>query len=125
MKKILIIFVMVLSIILILLANVNEHYTIVQNDKKSSSSILPQTGIRQGSDPLDSGLFDDVIMYIGDRTLDGELGLEKCIGKCSGTCVEYGMTGDAFCFPANYEEIKNKYAETLQSELENPSLVRT
>jgi len=47
----------------------------------------------------ESILFKDVSLYIGDKTLEGELGLEKCINSCKGMCVEYGVTGDAFCFP--------------------------
>ncbi len=85
--------------VFIILCNKHEGYIILENEKKSQSSILPKTGIRQGSDPLDSNLFNDVVMYIGDRTLDGEIGLEKCIKGCDGMCVEYGLTGDAFCFP--------------------------
>jgi hypothetical protein len=118
-----IILIIILIIVIIFLFKKNENYTIIQNEKKTKSAILPRTGIRQGSDPLESNLFNDVIMYIGDRTLDGELGLEKCIKVCDGMCVEYGMTGDAFCFPSNYEETKQKYIETLQSELKNQSLI--
>ncbi len=106
-----------------MLYNKYENYTIIENEKKSQSSILPRTGIRQGSDPLESNLFNDVIMYIGERTLTGELGLEKCIKKCNGMCVEYGMTGDAFCFPKIDDNNKIRFNDTINPEIKNKSLI--
>ena len=106
-----------------MLYNKYENYTIIENEKQSQSSILPRTGIRQGSDPLESNLFNDVIMYIGDRTLEGELGLEKCIKKCDGMCVEYGMTCDAFCFPKTDYGNDIRFNDTINPELKNKSLI--
>ena len=105
-----IILIILLILIFILLINKKENYTYDDKNKKSN-------GIIQGSDILQGQLFDDVIMYIGDKTLQGELGLEKCIKKCDGMCVEYGMTGDAFCFPKNNDQ--KKFTETIQSEIKN------
>jgi len=90
-----IILIILLILIFILIIDKKENYT---NDNKSINN-----GIIEGSDPLQGQLFDNVIMYSGDKTLEGELGLEKCINKCNGMCVEYGITGDAFCFPDNNE----------------------
>jgi hypothetical protein len=109
-----IILIILLILIFILLINKKENYTYEDKNKKSKTI---STGIIQGSDPLQGQLFDDVIMYIGDKTLEGELGLEKCIKKCDGMCVEYGMTGDAFCFPKSNDE--KKFTKTIQSELKN------
>jgi len=109
-----IILIILLILIFILLINKKENYTYDDKNKKSKNI---SDGIIEGSDPLQGQLFDDVIMYIGDRTLQGELGLEKCIKKCDGMCVEYGMTGDAFCFPKNSDQ--KKFTETIQSELKN------
>ncbi len=109
-----IILLLLLILIFILLVNKNENYTYVDKNKNSNTI---SSGIIQGSDPLQGELFDDVIMYIGDRTLEGELGLEKCIKKCDGMCVEYGMTGDAFCFPKRKDE--KKITKTIQSEIKN------
>lgn len=109
-----IILIILLILIFILLINKKENYTYDDKNKKSKTI---SDGIIEGSDPLQGQLFDDVIMYIGDRTLQGELGLEKCIKKCDGMCVEYGMTGDAFCFPKNSDQ--KKFTETIQSELKN------
>lgn len=29
---------------------------------------------------------------------DGRMGLDICLEKCAGNCVEYGLTGKAWCF---------------------------
>jgi hypothetical protein len=101
-----IILILLLILIFILLLNKKENYKNNQNKD-----------IIQGSEPLEGKLFDDVIMIKGAKTLEGELGLEKCIKNCDGMCVEYGMTGDAFCFPKKtYEQ---KFTETIQSEITN------
>jgi hypothetical protein len=114
MKIILIILLILLILIFILLINKKENYTDNNKNKNKKSKTISDSIIK-GSDPLEGQLFDDVIMYNGDKTLQGELGLEKCIKKCDGMCVEYGMTGDAFCFPKNSDE--KKFTKTIQSEL--------
>ncbi len=122
MKKFILVIILIL-VILFLLTNYNEHYTILKNNNtKILSSTLPKQNTRQGTDPLDGQLFEDVLLYQGDNTLEGELGLEKCIKKCKGMCVEYGMTGDAYCYPENYLEVKNKYLESINSELKGRPL---
>lgn len=42
-------------------------------------------------------LFDDVTTY--DNDPDGRLGLDKCLEANCGVCLEYGVTGNALCFP--------------------------
>lgn len=67
-------------------------------DEKIEYSSLPNN-IKQGdSDKFNDSVFKDVKMYMNERTLEGELGLEKCIKECEGMCVEYGITGNTFCF---------------------------
>ncbi len=127
MKKYILVIILIL-VILFLLRNYGEslnmeHYTILENNNTTKlSSSLPNQNTRQGSDPLDGQLFQDVILYKGDNTLEGEIGLEKCIKKCKGMCVEYGMTGDSYCYPENYLEVKNKYLESINSELKGRPL---
>jgi hypothetical protein len=122
MKKYILVIILIL-IIVFLLKNYSEHYTILEkNNTTKLSSSLPKQNTRQGSDPLDGQLFEDVILYKGDNTLEGELGLEKCIKKCKGMCVEYGMTGDSYCYPEEYLEVKNKYLESINSELKSQPL---
>ena len=41
-------------------------------------------------------LFGDVHHYENDNL---RLGLDKCLEGCNGTCVEYGPTGAATCYP--------------------------
>ena len=46
--------------------------------------------------------FSDLIYYSNDFNPyePGQyLGLQKCFSECNGTCVEFGITGNAFCFP--------------------------
>jgi hypothetical protein len=48
--------------------------------------------------------FDDVILYKNDETgflANQEMGLTKCIKDPKCICVEFGITGNAFCFPKN------------------------
>ena len=42
-------------------------------------------------------MFDDVTYY--QNKSDFEFGMDECIEKCIGYCVEYGITGNAYCFP--------------------------
>ncbi len=134
MKKNILIIILLLILLLFFL-NKKESYQVVQPDNVTKQFInigtkdnskgeelgirsahLPKTNIRQGSDPLDGALFDDIIMYKNEPTLEGELGLEKCIKKCKGQCVEYGMTGESFCFPTDYANTKDIYMKTLYNE---------
>lgn len=119
MKTIYIIIIIAFVLIILLLSNKSESYTVIPSEsaKKTYSSILPQKGVRQKSDALDGMLFQDVNLYESEHVVDGELGLEKCIKKCKGMCVEFGMTGDAYCFPSDYADISDKYTKTIQSEM--------
>jgi hypothetical protein len=50
-------------------------------------------------------MFDDIIVYNND--VDGRIGLDKCIEKCQGYCVEYGQTGTAYCYPVSESSPKD------------------
>jgi hypothetical protein len=118
MKNIYIIIIFVF-ILLLLITNKNEYYTVIppKTTNQTFSNILPQKGVREKSDALDGMLFEDVNLYQSEPVVDGELGLEKCIKNCKGMCVEFGMTGDAYCFPSDYADISKKYTQTIQSEM--------
>jgi hypothetical protein len=55
--------------------------------------------IKTGSDSFDDKLFNDVKMYKSDPKDLQKAGIFECLEKCKGTCVEYGITGNSFCFP--------------------------
>lgn len=45
---------------------------------------------------FEDDLFRDLIYY--DNSID-RLGLDKCVEDCKGSCLEFGITGNAWCFP--------------------------
>lgn len=59
--------------------------------------------------------FDNVIEYSNEP--NGRMGLDKCIEGCHGYCVEYGMTGDAHCYPVQPHEEKNFYGDIVPNEV--------
>lgn len=47
-------------------------------------------------------VFSNIIVYNNDENpyVEGEqIGLAKCLDRCNGKCVEFGVTGIATCFP--------------------------
>ncbi len=59
-------------------------------------------GYAKRPDIIDDPLFKDVKTYNNDDNpyiLGQRNGLEKCLDECEGRCVEFGVTGIAFCFP--------------------------
>jgi len=42
-------------------------------------------------------LFDDVFYYPNEP--DGTTGWIRCKTECTGKCVEFGVTGNSYCFP--------------------------
>ena len=45
------------------------------------------------------GIFDDTVYY-ENREEDGlNSGILKCLKECDGNCLEYGITGVAWCYP--------------------------
>lgn len=120
MGKIYIVLILII-IIIYLLYDKNEYYSIIKSDSEQEyrkfSNQMQQKGVRQGTDALDGLLFEDVNLYESEHTVDGELGLEKCIKNCKGMCVEFGMTGDAYCFPEDYADISKKYTDSVKSQM--------
>jgi hypothetical protein len=118
MKKIYIVLFLIL-IIIYLLYDKNEYYSTIKSESdkeyRKFSNQMKKKDVKQGSDALDGLLFEDVNLYESEHTVDGELGLEKCIKDCKGMCVEFGMTGDAYCFPEDYADISKNYTETIKS----------
>lgn len=46
-------------------------------------------------------LFDDVTYYPDEYNEDNEVmtGWNRCVMECPGHCVEFGVTGNSYCFP--------------------------
>jgi len=44
---------------------------------------------------LDDPFFNNLVYYKND---ENELGIDKCVKECDGNCVEFGVTGLAYCF---------------------------
>ena len=69
---------------------------------KEQSNLLTKDIMSESIDILLDPVFSNVIVYNNDENpyVDGEqIGLAKCLDRCDGTCVEYGITGIATCFP--------------------------
>ena len=120
MKKIYIVLFLIL-VIIYLLYDKNEYYSTIKSESdkeyRKFSNQMKKKEVKQGSDALDGLLFEDVNLYESEHTVGGELGLEKCIKDCKGMCVEFGMTGDAYCFPQDYADISKNYTETIKSNM--------
>ena len=117
-NKFILITIIIIALVILYNLNVQENYTKIGNQQFRVNSEIEKIKIREGSDTFDDPLFSDVVFYMGDGTLDGEIGLEKCLKQCkNGNCVEYGITGDAYCFPNDYESVKKKFLDTIKDKM--------
>lgn len=84
----------VLCIAMILLFIIQN--TCIQENNEYMNNLNSKKDI----DLLNDNLFANVIMYNNDEDVNQKLGINKCIDdpKCE-TCVEFGVSGIAFCFP--------------------------
>jgi uncharacterized protein YxeA len=84
-------------------------------DTKTLDNFDPLTKIQDGPRKIqDDKLYSDVIVYDNDNQEGyGRSGLDKCLEYCKGTCLEYGVTGIAHCFPRD-NSIKRNYYTTLR-----------
>lgn len=83
-------------LVLIILVWISIH--IIKKSNENFGGIKLEN-IKEGTQSFDDKLFDDVVMYKSSPTDVSKVGLYECLEKCKGTCVEYGITGNAFCFP--------------------------
>jgi hypothetical protein len=69
---------------------------------KEQSNPLTKDIMSESMDILLDPVFSNIVVYNNDENpyAKGEqIGLAKCLDKCNGTCVEFGITGIATCFP--------------------------
>ena len=91
------IIIIVIIVLLILVLRKFEHYTgsSITNNKIG----LKIENISSGTRTYDDKLFDDVVLYESNPADFSDSGVYKCLQNCKGTCLEYGITGNTFCFP--------------------------
>ena len=99
-KLVLLIVIIIIIIIIVYLSNkkiealeniqeqTSENNTIKQ--KKQGANFLGNNRTQQ----LDK-LYENTDTY---ENIEGREGLDICMEKCKGNCVEFGMHGKAFCF---------------------------
>lgn len=68
---------------------------LVVNFKEPFTPELDKT-VWYGYDIRDDDFFKNVKTFENDVN---EYGIEKCLKTCDGGCVEYGVSGVAYCFP--------------------------
>lgn len=85
--------------IVLILYLINETQEHLSQDFTTTN---PQDLLKENIPILGDSLFENVITYINDDLwLNplGQTGVHKCKKECTGRCVEYGISGQAMCFP--------------------------
>lgn len=102
--------------VLIIMVAIIILYIVVKYWNNTESFLVDIKKINKSSSRdhsiLDDPLFGDVKEYQNDD--DGRLGIDKCLENCKGNCLEFGVTGIAYCFPRD-NPIKANYNTTLRS----------
>lgn len=77
----------------------NDPNPVNTTNSTGQSTLTPPT--LYDSNLMNDSLFKDVVYYENDIRGDvyGRIGLDKCLENCNGTCLEFGVTGNAYCFP--------------------------
>ena len=89
------ILIIIVILIVIVLIQINKSEKFTNESRKG----IELTNIPTGTKTFDDPLFNDVAYYKSDLKDADNSGIFQCLEKCKGTCVEYGMTGNAYCFP--------------------------
>lgn len=83
---------------IIVLCLFTESYEHLEADVTTQD---PQKLLKLNIPILGDSLFKDVATYMNDDlwvNKHGQTGIQKCIKKCEGNCVQYGYSGQAMCF---------------------------
>lgn len=96
---------MIIFIVLIVVISLIIYY-LFKRKQKEREKFGDAISVKKTPEILDwKQQFGDMIVY--DNDADGRIGLDKCIEKCKGYCVEFGQTGSAYCFPDRKEPVKD------------------
>lgn len=117
------ILIIILVVILILMFMNKQQFVNIENiNKEHFATKIENTNIKLEPvktkiDLVEDPLFKDVVVYENDE-IDymagtGTIGLEKCYKACKGTCVEWGMTGVAYCYPKDDKLAKKAYTDFI------------
>jgi hypothetical protein len=80
----------------------SQNIVTMPERKQDITKIEPGGSQSLLNDPLFKDVIyyeNDIIQFNKDGSIIGELGLSKCFKKCNGVCIEYGITGHAYCYP--------------------------
>ena len=78
---------------LCILFAIYQIWSSINTDNKMTEQFIRSVGDVDFHDP-----YSTAKIYENDPGKFGELGIYKCIANCKGNCVEYGVTGSAWCF---------------------------
>lgn len=99
--------ILIIVLIIICYTFKKEHFTSIDYRKQHKKFGDPLSTTYQYRTIEDQ--FPEVIAYDNDpETM--QMGLDKCYAECEpkgGKCVEFGITGNAWCFPKTEEKEKN------------------
>ncbi len=91
-------FLIIICVLVLLIIIYNNYTCINEQFTKSTKSTDEATNKSIGDVDFDD-VYSSAILYENEgMTLDSRLGIDICLEKCKGNCVEYGVTGSAFCF---------------------------
>ncbi len=81
------------------LANVSQESIKSVTSLESENPTNKTKTITHPIDLLEDNAFSDVIFFRSDQIFGETTGLQRCMDNCSGTCIEFGPTTNAMCFP--------------------------
>lgn len=79
--------------------NTIKNRTIDANASEEEDPLKKTKSVITPIELLTDNAFSDVTFHRSVPIWGEETGLQKCMDNCNGTCVEFGVTGDAMCFP--------------------------
>lgn len=94
-----ILLIILVIIILILIFKEAEYLDNLSTPLENKNIGLKIEYQKSGTESFDDKLFDDVVLYESDPADATKSGVFTCLEKCKGSCLEYGITGNTFCFP--------------------------